>query len=234
MNLVAGPIQEAGVDKYHPLLCLADAFFEIDRGAALFVHDADLECVALQPKGVFHALKQLDRGRDFFGPVEFGLDDVDAPGCAVAHISASFEVVDRSQCRDHGVEKAFRYLPAVRGGDGIGIHMNTDVADQQETSPRKSQLPSGRRYKGFVRAEPSMQRSPAFVESRFERPFHDAAPISIDDDLVGSVDRGDGVFTVLDGRGRRFHDHVFHPRRVRVTYGMAAIDLNLNVQSVIA
>ena len=56
VNLVAGPIQEASVDKYHPLLCLADACFEIDRGAALFVHDADLEGVALQPKGVFHAL----------------------------------------------------------------------------------------------------------------------------------------------------------------------------------
>ena len=234
VNLVAGPIQEARVDKYHPLLCRADAFLEIDRGAALFVHDADFESVTLQVKSVFYALEQLDRGRCFFGPMEFGLDDVDAAGFAVAHISASFQVMDRGQCRDHSVEKAFRYLSAVSRGDGIGIHMDTHVPDEQETSPRKYQLSSGRRDKGFVRVEPSMQRSTAFVESRFEGPFHDAAPASIDPDLVGRVDGGHGVFTVLDRRYRRFHDHVFHARRVRLADGMAAIDLNLDARSVIA
>src|SRR6266702_1733608 len=71
-----------------------------------------------------------------------------------------------------------------------------------------SWLSAGRRDKGFVRVEPSMQRSTAFVESRFEGPFHDAAPASIDPDLVGRVDGGHGVFKVLERRYRRFRDHV--------------------------
>src|SRR5438034_10548173 len=103
----------------------------------------------------------------------------------------------------------------------------------RSTSPRKYQLSSGRRDKGFVRVEPSMQRSTAFVESRFEGPFHDAAPASIDSDLIGRIDGGHGVFTVLDRRYRRFHDHVFHAPRVRLAAGMAAIVLNLDARSVL-
>src|SRR5207237_6414002 len=71
-------------------------------------------------------------------------------------------------------------------------------------------------------------------DSRFEGALHDAAAAAIVPDLVGRVDGGHGVFTVLDGRYRRFHDHVFDAGRVRLADGMAAIDLNLNARPVVA
>src|SRR2546429_5879274 len=79
----------------------------------------------------------------FFFQAEDGIRDVAVTGvqtCALPisdgqeipeGFSASFQVMDRGQCRDHGVEKAFRYLLAVSRGDGIGIHMDTHVPDRK-------------------------------------------------------------------------------------------------------
>ena len=46
VDLVAGAIEEAGVDEEHARSRRADAFLEVDGGAPLLVHDADLERVA--------------------------------------------------------------------------------------------------------------------------------------------------------------------------------------------
>ena len=53
MNLVTGAIEKSSVDKDEPLLRFANAFFQVHRGASLFVHDADFEGVARQFQHVF-------------------------------------------------------------------------------------------------------------------------------------------------------------------------------------
>ncbi len=45
MDLVAGTVEEAGVDEHDALQGVLDAGLEVDRGAALLVHDADLHGV---------------------------------------------------------------------------------------------------------------------------------------------------------------------------------------------
>ncbi len=48
MDLVAGAVEEAGVDEADALGGVLDAGLEVDRGAALLVHDADLHGVFRQ------------------------------------------------------------------------------------------------------------------------------------------------------------------------------------------
>ena len=55
VDLVAGAIEEAGIDEDKRDLRRADAFLEIDRGPPLLVHEADLDGVARQTQHVLHA-----------------------------------------------------------------------------------------------------------------------------------------------------------------------------------
>jgi hypothetical protein len=56
VDLVAGAVEEAGVDEEHTrLLGSADALLEVDRGAALLVHDAHLHGVALAGRRLLDA-----------------------------------------------------------------------------------------------------------------------------------------------------------------------------------
>src|SRR5690606_21103279 len=52
VDLVTGAVEEAGVDEHHALGGGLDAGLEVDGGAALLVHDADLQGVAGQAEDV--------------------------------------------------------------------------------------------------------------------------------------------------------------------------------------
>ena len=97
VNLVARPVEEAGVDKHDPVFNLADALLEVDRRAALLVHDAHLQGVERQAQRIFDAGEQLTGEGDFLGSVHLGLDDVDATGARVAELAVALEVLHRSQ-----------------------------------------------------------------------------------------------------------------------------------------
>ena len=69
VDLVAGAVQEAGVDEDDPLAGGADAFLQVDGSAPLLVHDADLEGVGADPEGLFDPGEERYRGRDFLRAV---------------------------------------------------------------------------------------------------------------------------------------------------------------------
>jgi hypothetical protein len=61
-----------------------DAGLEVDAGAALLVHDAELDGAVGQAQQLLDAAEQL-AGKGHFGrAVHLGLDDVDAAAAAVA------------------------------------------------------------------------------------------------------------------------------------------------------
>src|SRR5690606_37173239 len=84
VHLVTGTVEEAGVDEGDAVLGSADASLEVDAGAALFVHDADLEGVARQTDKVLDAAEQLVGEGHFGRTVHLRLDYVDAAGARVA------------------------------------------------------------------------------------------------------------------------------------------------------
>jgi hypothetical protein len=72
VDLVAGAVEEAGVDEGHPVLRRADAFLEVDRGAALLVHDAELHGVALQAQHLLDRREVSSAKATSSGPCIFG------------------------------------------------------------------------------------------------------------------------------------------------------------------
>src|SRR5262245_18686110 len=112
--------------------------------------------------------------------------------------------------------------------------MNSHIPNQKQTSSRQRELSSDRRNESFIRVQPPGQWAAVFVKGGFERPFHDAAPMTIDGNFVGSVDRGYGILAVLDSGNRRLQHDVLHPGRMRLADRMVSIDLNLDARPVIA
>ena len=113
VDLVAGAVEEAGVDEHDALGRRPDAGLEVDGGAPLLVHDAHLERVAGKPQHVLDAAEQLVGEGHLVRPVHLRLDDVDRAGAAVAQRALALQVVHRDQRRDGGIEDALGDLPAV-------------------------------------------------------------------------------------------------------------------------
>ena len=69
VNFIAGAVEKTGVDEDHALGGGFDARLEINRGAPLLVHDADLDGVGrkfqrvLDPRKQFHRRGHFARGR---------------------------------------------------------------------------------------------------------------------------------------------------------------------------
>ena len=131
VDLVAGAVQETGVDEDDAVAGDADALLERDGRAALLVHDADFERLGRQIQGLLYAPEQLHGCRHFFGAVHLGLDDVDAAGAAV---TLCFQIVLGRQRRHHGVEKALGDLVAVGRGDRVRVHVDAGVTYQHDAA----------------------------------------------------------------------------------------------------
>ena len=76
VDLVAGAVQEAGVDEHAAFLGLGNAGSEIDRRPAFLIHDADLQRVTIQTQGVFNGGKEVVGVGHFFGTVHLRFDDI--------------------------------------------------------------------------------------------------------------------------------------------------------------
>ena len=76
VNLVTGAVQKPGIDKGHAAAGGCNTGLQVDAGAALFVHDAQLDGARRQTQQGFHPAEQFI-GKSHFGrTVHFGLDDV--------------------------------------------------------------------------------------------------------------------------------------------------------------
>ncbi len=129
VHLVAGTVEESGVDERHAVLGRGDTGLEVCAGAALLVHDAHLQGVARHVDQVLDATEQLVGEGDFLRPVHLRLDDVDAAG---ARIALALEIMLGDQAGEHAVHDAFRDFAAVFQQDRRVGHQVTDVADEQQ------------------------------------------------------------------------------------------------------
>ena len=93
MNLIAGAIQKAGVDKDHALTGAVNALGEVDGGAPLLIHDADFNRVFGKLKRLLDPIKQIDGEAHFIGAVHFRFHDVDAAAARVLDRAGAFDVV---------------------------------------------------------------------------------------------------------------------------------------------
>ena len=131
MDLVAGAIKEAGVDEKYPVFYRTDTFFQVDTGAAFFVHHPDLDGVAFEAERVFNSIQRVVAELRFFRAVHFWFDDIDAAFTAVLDRAVAFQIVQCAQRGNHGIHQAFRNFVAFAIKNGIRGHQVADVAHQQ-------------------------------------------------------------------------------------------------------
>ena len=233
VDLVAGAVEEAGVDEDDPVGGGGDAGGEVGAGAALLVHDAHFQRVRRQAEHGFDAGEDLGGEGDLVGAVHLRLDDVDRAGAAVLPRGVGAQIVDGDHRGDRGVEHAFgHFLASVE--HGVGVHVVADIADQHEAAAGQGELAAARAGVFAVRLEPPGQGLAVLLEAGGQVALHQAEPVAIDVDLVGGVDGGDAVLEVLDGGDGGFEDEVGDAGRVGGADLVLPVDADLEVDAVVA
>ncbi|MNQ48223.1 hypothetical protein D3C85_620950 [compost metagenome] len=230
VHLVAGAVEEAGVDEGHPRAGGGDAGLEVDAGAPLLVHDAHLQGVARQLQEVFDTAEQLVGEGHFERAVHLRLDDVDA---AAARVAAALEVMQGDQAGHHPVENAFGDLAAFAVENRRVAHQVTDVAHEQQRTAVQGQVAAVGAAVLTVRVEAAGDALAALVQLLAQVALHQAQPVAVDQHLVVGIDRGDRVFAIENGRQRRFHQQILDPGGIGLADRAARVDLDLHMQAIV-
>ena len=233
MDLVAGTIEETGVDEHDALRGVLDAGLEVDRGAALLVHDPDFDGVIGQRQHLFDPAEQLAGQRDFVWTMHLRLHDIDRAGAAVAGFRIAPEIVDREQAGDGSIEHAFRNFSAGGVEHRVGEHVMADIAHQQQAAAVQPEFTSIWRLVDAVAVERALDRLAALLEVGGQGAVHQTQRIAIDEHLVVGIGRGDAVFHVENGADRGFQNHVGNAGRIVLADHVAAIDPDFDVQAVV-
>ena len=167
MDLVAGAVEEAGVDEATRSLRGADACLEVDGGAPLLVHDADLDRVARQAQRIFDAVEQLVREGDLVWPVHLRLDDVDRAGAAVARAARALQVVHGDERGDRRSRGCLRAPAGPRGrARAVSIMRWPTLRTSSRLRPgRVSVVAVGRRVDAVGIEAARRWSAPPFVEA---------------------------------------------------------------------
>jgi hypothetical protein len=146
VDLVAGAVEEAGVDEDDPVLHRMDAGRQIGRGAPLLVHHTDLDRVPRQTQQVLDRVEQGVGEGALLGPVHLGFDDIDRPlpGCS-GTAPAPFRSCIGDQRGDDGVQHPFGRVRPVGQPHRRRGHQMADVAHEQQRPARQGHRRSVRR-----------------------------------------------------------------------------------------
>ena len=234
MDLVAGAVEEAGVDEDDPVLHRMDTGREVGRGAALLVHDPDLDRMPRQPQQVLDRIEQVIGEAALLRPVHLGFDDIDRAFTTVTDRAKPLQVMHPDQAGDDRIQHALGRIRSVRQSHRRGGHQVADVAHEQQRTARQGHGRSIRGREGPVGIQGPGHRPAALVEGLDQIALHQAQPVAIRRDLVGSVHGGDRVLEIDDGRQGRFQHDVGDARGVVVPDGMVKVEDDLDMQAVVA
>ena len=73
VDFIAGAVEETGIDEHHPVRSGTDRGLQVDRRAALLVHDADLERKAWHQQRLSTCANNSSANATSAGPCIFGL-----------------------------------------------------------------------------------------------------------------------------------------------------------------
>ena len=234
VDLVAGAVEEACVDEHDPVLCLADAFLEVDRRAALLVHDADLHGERGQAQCLLDAGEERDGEGHLVGPMHLRLHDIHGARAGVHAAALGADVVDGDQRRHHRIQNAFRHLAALRIEDCRIGHQVSDVPHQHERAAVKGQRAAVGGLIAAIGVQAAGECLAALLDLLRQVAPHQPEPVSVDGDLVGSVDGSDRVLAVHDGGDGGFDDDIGDARLVILADEVRAVDDDLGMQAVVA
>ncbi|MCY1303025.1 hypothetical protein D9M70_527130 [compost metagenome] len=230
MHLVAGAIEEAGIDEDHAIGRRGDAGLEVDTGAPLLVHDAHLQRVPGQPEQVLDAAEELVGEGHLGRAVHLRLDDIDAAG---ARVALAAQIVQGGEAGDHGIEDALGYLAPFLVEDRGVAHQMADVAHEQQGSAMQGDFRPVESLVDAVRIQCAGEGPAALAQAFRQVALHQAQPVAIDRDLVVGVHSRHGVLAVHDGGQRRFHEQVLDAGAIGAADRAGGVDLDLDVQAMV-
>lgn len=143
------------------------------------------------------------------------------------------QVVQADQAGDHAVENAFGNLLVVLVDNRRVAHQVANVANQQQRATAQRQFTTGCGVVNAVGVEAAGDGFAAFIERFGQVAFHQAQPVAVDQHLVVSVNGGDRVFAVDDGRQGRFQQQVLDAGGIGLADRMLRVELDFDVQTVI-
>ena len=217
VDLVAGAVQEPGVDEGHAIGNRLHAGFEVDRGATFLVHDADLDGVVRQAQDVLDPAEQLAGERHLLGAVHLRLDDVDRTGPAVAQRAvavAAAQAVHGDQAGEQCVLDALGHLVAVGVDDRVVGHQVPDIADEEQAAPGQDQVRSVRCGEDPVAVQHPGDGALALADLFGQVAAVQAQPVAVAEHLVLGVHRGHRVLEVHDRGDRGLQHHVGDSGRI--------------------
>ncbi len=234
VDLIAGAIQEAGVDEDHPALGRRDAVHQIDAGAALLIHDAHLQRQGGQAQHGLDRAEQLVGEGHLVRAVHLGPHHIDRACRTVARLGRTTQVVQADQAGHGDVQQMLGRLAPMGVQHGVGREMQADVAHQHQAASLQRQPRSIGRRIDAIRVQPPLDRAALLLEIGLKIAAHQAQPVGVDQPLVRRVDGGDAVLGVGDGRQGRLDQHVCDARRVALADAVCAVDDDLQMQAVVA
>ncbi len=230
MDLVAGAVEEAGVDEHHPVLHLADHGGEVEAGAPLLVHDPDLEAVAGKPEQVLCAVEQAAGEGGFLGSVHLGLDDIDRAGRAVGARAA--QIVERGKAGNDGVGQPFLNVLTVDPHHRIG-HEMPDIAHEHQRPALEGESAAGGLVDA-IRLEPPLHAPAALVEAGAQIALHQAEPVSVNRHFLLGVDGRDRILAIHDCGDGALKQEIGHAGFVGSADRMAGVYDDLDMEVVMA
>jgi len=131
-----------------------------------------------------------------------------------------------------GIDESFRYRRAVQGDD-IAQHVVADIAHQHEASSRQHEFFAAGSLVLAIGIESSNDGAATLIDPRLQSALHQAQPIAIHVDLIGSIHRGHRVLAVLNRCDRGLEHDVADSRRIIAADVMLAVDVQFHVQAVV-
>ena len=172
VDFIARAVEKARVDVGDPVARRVNAGGEVDRRAALLVHNADLDGIARKASQILGAGEGLVGQRHLVGPMHLRPDDVDRALARVLQRADAFQVVQRDHRRDRAIDDALGNLPAVGAHDHVGEHVVADIARQHQASAGQPQGLTIRTRVFAVGVEAALDLTAIFLKGRGERALH--------------------------------------------------------------
>ena len=164
--------------------------------------------------------------------MHLGFHNINRPLDRVPHSPILAQIVHRDQHGAHRIHQPFAHFAPLGIQNGRVAHQVPHIAHQHQRAPLQRVGLTTRRRKAQVIIQAPRDRLAALLQRLFQIAFHQAQPVGIRVNLIGSIHRRHAVFAIHDGRHSRFQTHVCDTRRIDLPDAVRRVDDDLQMQPV--
>ena len=199
MDLVAGAVEESGIDEDNARFRGADTFLQIDRCPALFIHDSHLDGIGRQPQNILNRAEDFVGKGNFVRAMHFWLYDIHGP---CGRIPPGLQIRQCPGNRHERIHDPFWNVASIRQLDRRICHQVTDIAHKHQGAGLQMSRAAISSDIGDIIGKPAGDITPAFGKAFLERAAHQTKPVCVGTKLVLSIDSCHRILAVHDAGQR--------------------------------